>query len=288
MALLFARNPGCLFKACIVNSKLLTKTTGISGVRGLAEATNKTISYNWRPILLFKRQNLLLFPRCILLSDNSAIRGLKLHRFFSTGSALNNPTHTTKSKNKTYKNLFDIDTDVQKDVLLFSCHKADAFYTFFSWFGLIFPCLAIGIGEMAWTSFGKIPNETEEEKQEAWYNRFSLRNKVLRYAFMVLIALVALSGIGLGFMVPMRAVREIHLLAGGKMGRIVTFGPFGRNRTIERPLAEILPLHSRTEHKSALMIKIEGYRFFFNCDTAKGIFHEEQLYDFTVGSKNTL
>ncbi|XP_033734367.1 uncharacterized protein LOC117323329 [Pecten maximus] len=289
MALLLARHHNCLLKTFIANCSLLTKTAGISSIRGLTVASSKKISQDLcrNSTLLFKNR-LLLFPRCIIQTESSAIWGLKINNFFSTGNELKRQSHKIKGKNKEFKSLFDLDTDVKNDVLLFSCHKRDAFYTFFSWFGLIFFCMAIAVGEMAWTLFGALPVETEEEKQQAWYNRFSLRNKVLRYTFMVLIVLVGFMGVALGFMVPMRTVREIYLMTGGKMGRIITFGPFGKNMTIEQPLSDIVPLHSRTEHKSNMMIKVIGYRGFFTCDIGHGIFHEEQLYDFTVGSKNTL
>ncbi|XP_069117439.1 transmembrane protein 223-like [Argopecten irradians] len=288
MALLFSRSHNFFLKSCITNCSLLAKNTGISTIRRLTQAPTKTISNDLcrNSVLstVFKKR-LLLAPKYIFQNESSVIWGLKIYRLFSTGNEYKSPKRNTK---KEFKSLFDLDTNVQQDVLLFSCHKADAFYTFFSWFGLIFFCMAIAVGEMAWTLFGALPSETEEEKQQAWYNRFSLRNKVLRYIFMLLIVLVGMMGVALGFMVPMRAVREIHLMAGGKMGRIITFGPFGKHMTIEQPLTNIVPIHSRTEHKSNMMVKVLGYRGFFSCDVGKGIFHEKQLYDFTVGSKSSL
>lgn len=53
------------------------------------------------------------------------------------------------------------------------------------------------------------------------------------------------------------------------------------------PLNDITPLHTRTE-KSNLVMKINGHRGFFTCDTNKGVFHHEQLFDFSVGMKSKL
>ncbi|OWF41200.1 transmembrane protein 223-like [Mizuhopecten yessoensis] len=288
MALLFAKNHNCLLKVCIANRSVFATAAGTLNVRGLAELTkltNKTVSHLGHSTRVFQK-HLLLFPRCLFQTDSSVIRGLKLHRLFSTGNELYRQTPQIKSKGKEFKNLFDLDTNVKKDVLLFSCYKADPIYTFFSWFGLIFLGIAAGIANFSWTLFGALPVETEEEKEKPWSQRLSLRNKIMRYAFVAVMVIVGLLVAGLGFMVPSRTVREIHLVAGGKKGRIVTFGPFGRNIKIERPLKEIVPLHSRTEHKTDLNMKIIGYTGFFTLDTGRGIFHEEKLYDFTVGSKN--
>ena len=105
-----------------------------------------------------------------------------------------------------------------------------------------------------------------------------------------------ISGIPLlfmGFHIPSKAIKEIWLLRGGEMVRIVTYSPMNLmgnlfRRIVDAPVTEVgvvRTLKECQEKNLPMTLKVKGMKRDFQMDVQKGIFHEPRIFEYVIGLK---
>lgn len=83
-----------------------------------------------------------------------------------------------------------------------------------------------------------------------------------------------------------RSVRYLILKSNQKVVTFVTYGPFGKNLTMDVPLRCLSAQESRLSAKNFLPIKVQNRAFYYILDMS-GDFKNTRLFDNVVGLSRT-
>ncbi|NXX23929.1 TM223 protein, partial [Podargus strigoides] len=176
-------------------------------------------------------------------------------------------------------------TAVPRDVVLFR-HDRDRFYRLVGFF-----CVGQGVfwtymAHFAFTalrpppaSSGALgPTDPLRPRDNKW--RFGFTASCLTLGALIVAA---------GCAWPLRSVRRVTLLRGGKEVTLSTHGPLGLRRgvTFTVPLGHLCCRAHREEVAAMLPLKVKGKPFFFLLDR-RGQLGNPRLFDLTVGAYRKL
>nr|CAG4643643.1 EOG090X0JX7 [Ilyocryptus agilis] len=186
------------------------------------------------------------------------------------------------------KNPFLVDTNVAKDVVLYTNNNVK-FHKYLNIFAITQLGFWLYLAEFSMSTLRDIPVQKTEPSDEnlAWYRRINLGENKYRRGIFTLCLSVGFLLLGGSWMYSLKAVKNIVLRKGGNNVTFITHAPFNRIRYIDVPLKNVSAAQSRNAAKVQLPIKVKGYMGYFVVDV-KGEFRNPSLFDATVGLKRIL
>lgn len=182
---------------------------------------------------------------------------------------------------------FEVDTNVAKDTLIFS-YENDQLFRMANLFGLAQWLFWFNLAFNISPAPGMTLEEIESKRNLNTLTRTILKAQIQNQGAIATGCFIMGTAItSLCFLYPLRTVRSLHLLKGGRNVSMETYSFFGNTRKFTVPLSHVGCLHLREQTKSQLSLKLKNTYLFYlvNC---KGTFHEPKLWDYAIGVKRSL
>ncbi|XP_049808039.1 transmembrane protein 223 [Schistocerca nitens] len=190
------------------------------------------------------------------------------------------------SSNLSAKRPYEVNTDVQKDVILFR-HLNPRWYTVLNLFAVCQFCFWMYSAHLGYTLLKDAPVKADVNEDLPFWRRVNLGEKKYRLGFTLLSIFVGLTLMTTTCLYTAKSVKYLILRKGGRSITIVTHGPFGRNISRTVDLANVSCPASRGSAKGQLPIKVKGNYIHYVLDM-RGEFTNPQLFDYTAGLKRNL
>ncbi|KAK3092819.1 hypothetical protein FSP39_007541 [Pinctada imbricata] len=181
----------------------------------------------------------------------------------------------------------EIEIDVSKDIQVFSNKR----FRFFNTIIFVGVTQTVLWGYLAYFSFQFLQDEASLEPRTGWRDSWLFKNKY-RVSVCLVCCLAAVAACVFSLSYPIRSIKQMWLLKGGENIRLETFSPMSlgeySKKVIKVPLKDISGQLARVPTNNTIPIKVKGYRFHFLMDNKSGVFHEPNLYDYTIGLRRNL
>ncbi|XP_062550376.1 transmembrane protein 223-like [Armigeres subalbatus] len=191
-----------------------------------------------------------------------------------------------KTANSETTRIYDINTKVVKDVILFK-YENPRFYRVLNVFAISQFFFWVYVSHFSYTTLRDAPVPEDNRDELPWYKRINLGENKYRNGITILSFFIGYGILFTSWMFTLRSVRFLILRKGGDLVSVVTYTPFGKNRIMEVPLKCISAQESREAARVTIPLKIKNRSFFFVVDK-KGEFKNGRLYDYTVGMRRNL
>nr|CAG4649020.1 EOG090X0JX7 [Polyphemus pediculus] len=197
------------------------------------------------------------------------------------------PKTPSVSNNFSTKPSWELDTNVIKDVILYS-HENPRFHKVLNIFALSQLFIWIYLAEFSLSlKDAPVNKETEKIENLPWYRKINMGENKFKNGITTMCVTIGMLMLGGSWLYSLKSIRNIVLRKGGKSVTIVTYGPFNKIRYIDAPLKNVSATQSRARSPVHLPLKVKGYMGFFMVDM-KGQFKNIPLFDATVGLKRSL
>ncbi|XP_029643081.1 transmembrane protein 223 [Octopus sinensis] len=182
---------------------------------------------------------------------------------------------------------FEVNDRVTEDTLIYS-YKNDKFYKLLAFLGILQFFFWVHLAGFSYTTLRDVKPKEQEANENStkppWWKRINLGENKYRNGIALLCISVGYLVLFISIIYPRRAVKQLWLLKGGRAVKIDTFG---YKSHYVAPLDSISCLQQRDSPKTQIPLKMKGKWFHFLLDK-KGVFHQEKLFDFSIGLKRNL
>nr|CAG4647575.1 EOG090X0JX7 [Megafenestra aurita] len=185
------------------------------------------------------------------------------------------------------KNSWELDTNVTKDVVLYSHHNPK-FHRYLNLFAITQVVFWFYLAEFSMSTLRDVPvQKAEADKNLPWYRSINLGDNKYRRGITTMCIAVGVLILGGSWMFSLKSIKNIVLRKGGRDVTFITFAPFSKVRYVDAPLKNVSATQSRSRAPVQLPVKVKGYMGYFMIDM-KGEFKNSPLFDATVGLRRML
>ncbi|XP_022193420.2 transmembrane protein 223 [Nilaparvata lugens] len=212
------------------------------------------------------------FYKCSIIAKN--LKFTPLSRFYGS-----NPTNT---------GILNVDTKVNKDVVLYKFEKVRQ-VRMLSAFGLGQAMFWNYWAHFLYTAIKDTPvDESKLDENSKWYDKINLGQNKYKIAFSAACLFVGNGMFLAAVLYARRCVNKIVLKRGGHSILLSVYTPWGGTSTFSTPLSNVSCVYARDLSKWSTPIKVKGHSFYYTLDNVGGKFNNVMLFDATVGLKRSL
>nr|CAG4649855.1 EOG090X0JX7 [Scapholeberis mucronata] len=195
--------------------------------------------------------------------------------------------YTNSSSRFSTKHSWEVDTNVTKDVILYS-HNNERFHRYLNLFALTQLGFWLYLAEFSLSTLRDVPvKKGDTETSLPWYRSINLGENKYRRGITTMCVAVGLLILTGSWMFSLKSIKHIVLRKGGRDVTFITYAPFNKSRYLDAPLKNVSATQSRSRALVQLPIKVKGYMGYFVIDK-KGEFKNAPLFDATVGLRRML
>ncbi|XP_050434911.1 transmembrane protein 223 [Adelges cooleyi] len=206
-----------------------------------------------------------------------------LNRIYKT------PLRASKCLNKKYisnKSIFELNTNVTKDVLLFKS-SSDRTYKIISIFAVVQFGFWLTVADSYYALLNKNVNDSNENHTVWWMDKLKTKGKIVTVGIPVGCICMGAILVAICAVYTMKSVKMLVLCKGGENLNITSFGPFNKNIVTTIPLDKISCSVGRNTSNQTIPLKVKGKWFFYTLDK-NGTIYNPQLFDITAGLKRKI
>ncbi|XP_028029126.1 transmembrane protein 223 [Bombyx mandarina] len=186
------------------------------------------------------------------------------------------------SSSVTARTIHDVNTNVAKDVILFK-YENPSFYKYMNIFAGVQYAFWMYLGIFAFSTLKDAPVDKSKITEDTpWYRKINLGENKYKNTLGTLAVIIGAGSLTMIWMYTLRSVRYLVLHKGGKHVSLVTYAPFGRNRSMKVPIEDICCQERRTVAKVQLPLKVRNRMMHYMLDM-RGEFKNPLLFDCTAG-----
>ncbi|XP_064622720.1 transmembrane protein 223-like [Lineus longissimus] len=218
---------------------------------------------------------------------NGCFRNTFQHKHSFSTSCATLATRKAKKRRQELEVLpFEVDVNnVTQDIPVYTNDGQNRFFLLVSFFGVIQFGFWSYVAHFAYTTLRDAPvKEEQDEETLPFWRKVNLGGNKYRFGTALLSITVGYVLLYASIFYPMRAVKRLTLMRGGRTAKVTTYAPFGAYRSFTARVEDIQSMQSRAEMKQHISLKVKNRRMFYLLDS-NGKFLNTQIFDFIVGLK---
>ncbi|XP_050542687.1 transmembrane protein 223 [Daktulosphaira vitifoliae] len=184
------------------------------------------------------------------------------------------------------ESIFDMDTNVPKDVLLFKSSN-DRTYKMISIFAVIQFGFWLTVADSYYAILNRNVNDKNETRSVVWMDKLKAKGKLVTIGIPIGCVCMGLILIAICGVYTVKSIKMLVLCKGGKHLSITSFGPFNKNIITTIPLDRVSCSIGRNASNQTIPLKVQGKWFHYTLDK-NGRIYNPQLFDITAGLKRNI